>query len=38
VIILTTLGTQDEKWVQEAVSKFDRKNINYISIKNYDKI
>jgi len=35
VIILSTVGTQDEKWVQNALEKFDNRNIRYISIKNY---
>lgn len=36
VIILSTIGTQDESWVKTALENFDKKNINYVSIKNYE--
>lgn len=36
IFILTTMQTQDESWVEKALENFDRNNINYVSIKNYD--
>jgi len=34
--VLSLMGTQDEKWVDSFLKRFDRKKVNYIHFKNFE--